>query len=226
MACEIAGIEPAVVVFEGDDPRAYIIASNIARRHMSKGQQAMAVAMVYPEPEKTTHGKKSKTKLLLETKTNFSGARLSQARTVIACSTDLALAVLAGTKALDAAYGEAKKAKRQLDGKGAAKTRPAANMRRRKRSAGDHNHEGPGAENPEPGDTPEVIRDRAYTWQAGEALRLAHENKLAPIDPKEVIRAAKAEITETHVKAACEVARAWDHLAKRLERLRSDDGRS
>ena len=66
MACGIAGIEPAVVVFEGDDPRAYIIASNIARLHMSKGQQAMAVAMVYPEPEKTTHGKKSKTKLLLE----------------------------------------------------------------------------------------------------------------------------------------------------------------
>jgi hypothetical protein len=46
--------------------------------------------------------------LLLETKTNFSGAHLSQARTVLACSTDLALAVLAGTKALDAAYGEAK----------------------------------------------------------------------------------------------------------------------
>jgi ParB-like chromosome segregation protein Spo0J len=53
MACEIAGIEPAVVVFEGDDPKAYIIASNIARRHMSKGQQAMVVAMIYPEPAKT-----------------------------------------------------------------------------------------------------------------------------------------------------------------------------
>jgi ParB-like chromosome segregation protein Spo0J len=223
-ACEIAGIEPATVLFEGDDPRAYIIASNIARRHMSKGQQAMAVAMVYPEPEKTTHGKKSKTKLLLETKTNFSGARLSQARTVLAHSTDLARAVLAGTKALDAAYGEAKKAKQQLDGKGVAKSRRAAKMRRRKRSAGDHNHAGPHAENPEPGDTPEVIRDRAYTWQAGEALRLAHENKLAPIDRKEVIRAAEAEITETHVKAACEVARAWDHLAKQLERLGSEDG--
>jgi ParB-like nuclease domain len=39
-ACEIAGIEPATVLFEGDDPRAYIIACNIARRHMSKGQQA------------------------------------------------------------------------------------------------------------------------------------------------------------------------------------------
>jgi ParB-like nuclease domain len=122
-ACEIAGIEPTTVLFEGDDPRAYIVASNIARRHMSKGQQAMAVAMVYPEPEKTTHGKKSKTKLLLETKTNFSGARLSQARTVLACSTDLARAVLAGTKALDPAYGEAKKAKQQSDGKGVAKSR-------------------------------------------------------------------------------------------------------
>ena len=63
-ACEIAGIEPATALFEGDDPRAYVIAANIARRHMSKGQQAMAVAMVYPEPEKTTHGKVSQTKLL------------------------------------------------------------------------------------------------------------------------------------------------------------------
>ena len=59
-----------------------------------------------------------------------------------------------------------------------------------------------------------MIRDRAYTRQAGEALRLAHENKLTPLDPKEVIPAAKAEITETHVKAACEVARAWDHLGR------------
>jgi hypothetical protein len=30
----------------------------------------------------------------------------------------------------------------------------------------------------------------AYTRQAVEALRLAHKNKLAPIDPKGVIRAA------------------------------------
>ena len=59
-ACEIAGIEPTTVLFEGDDPRAYIIASNIARRHMSKGQQAMAVAMVYPEPKKRPTAKSRK----------------------------------------------------------------------------------------------------------------------------------------------------------------------
>jgi hypothetical protein len=71
---------------------------------------------------------------------------------------------------------------------------------------------------------PEVIRDRAYTCQANEALRLAHENELAPVNPKVVIRAAKAEITETHVKAAREVAQAWDHLANQLERLRGNCG--
>jgi hypothetical protein len=79
-------------------------------------------------------------------------------------------------------------------------------------------------ESGEPGDTPEVIRDRAYTWQANEALRLAHENELAPVNPKVVIRAAKAEITESHVKAAREVAQAWDHLANQLERLRGNCG--
>jgi hypothetical protein len=65
--------------------------------------------------------------LLLETKTNFSGAHLSQARTVHACSTDLAPAVLAGTKALDAAYGEAKKAKQQ-DARAGTRQSPAAPM--------------------------------------------------------------------------------------------------
>jgi len=222
-ACEIAGVEPTIMVFDGDDPRAFILSMNIKRRHMTKGQQVMAVAMMYPEPEKGGKGKRSRIQEGLDEPRKTFQNRLSQARTVLAHSSDLAQAVLAGSKFLDAAYDEARKAKRQLDGKG-VKTRRAVNMRRRKRSAGDHNRESPDAENPEPGDTPEVIRDRAYTWQAGEALRLAHENKLAPIDPKEVIRAAKAEITETHVKAACEVARAWDHLAKQLERLRCDRG--
>jgi hypothetical protein len=135
---------------------------------MSKGQQAMGVAMMYPEPAKT----KRKGSGFLESKElGISGARLSQARTVLAYSTDLARAVLAGSTVLDAAYDEAKKVKRQLDAKDAAKPQRAANVRRRmKRTAGDCNHESADAENPEPGDTPEVIRNRAYTRQTGEAL--------------------------------------------------------
>jgi hypothetical protein len=35
--CEIAGIEPTVTEFEGDDPRAFILSMNLKRRHMSAG---------------------------------------------------------------------------------------------------------------------------------------------------------------------------------------------
>ena len=41
---------------------------------------------------------------------------------MLACSTDLAHAVIAGSKALDTAYDDAKKAKRQVDAGDAAKT--------------------------------------------------------------------------------------------------------
>jgi ParB-like chromosome segregation protein Spo0J len=119
-ACEIAGIEPATVLFEGDDPRAYIIASNISRRHLTKGQQAMAMAMIYPAPEKGGRGKK---KTMDETSTLFSPKRLQLARTVLAYSSDLAQAVLAGSKFLDAAYDEAKKAKQLLDAQVAGNAR-------------------------------------------------------------------------------------------------------
>jgi hypothetical protein len=111
-ACEIAGIEPATVLFEGDDPRGFIIGSNIARRHLTKAQQAMAVAVVYSVPEKGGRGKK---KTMDETSTLFSPKRLQLARTVLAYSPDLAQAVLAGSKSLDAAYEEARKAKQLLD---------------------------------------------------------------------------------------------------------------
>jgi len=111
-ACEIAGIEPTTVLFEGDDPRAYIIASNISRRHLTKGQQAMALAMISPMPEKGGRGKK---KTMDETSTLFSPKRLQLARTVLAHSPDLAQAVLAGSKSLDGAYDEARKAKQPLD---------------------------------------------------------------------------------------------------------------
>jgi ParB-like nuclease family protein len=119
-ACEIAGIAPTTVLFEGDDPRAYIVASNIARRHLTKGQQAMAVAMIYPVPEKGGRGKK---KTMDETSILFSPKRLQLARTVLAHSPDLAQAVLAGCKSLDGAYDEARKAKQPLNAQVAGNVR-------------------------------------------------------------------------------------------------------
>jgi ParB-like nuclease domain len=113
-ACEIAGVEPTTVVFDGDDPRAFILAMNIKRRHMTKSQQVMAVAMMYPEPEKGGKGKRSRIQEGLDEPRKTFQNRLSQARTVLAHS-HLAQAVLAGSKFLDAAYDEARKAKQQLD---------------------------------------------------------------------------------------------------------------
>ena len=57
-ACVIAEVEPEIRELNGEDLNAFVISANIRRRHLTKGQQAMAVAMVYPEPEKGGRGKK------------------------------------------------------------------------------------------------------------------------------------------------------------------------
>jgi hypothetical protein len=40
----IAGIEPSFASLNGSDPVAYILSANVARRNLTKGQRAMAVA--------------------------------------------------------------------------------------------------------------------------------------------------------------------------------------
>src|SRR5262252_3972722 len=49
LACEIAGVEARYVHYEGDDIAGFIVSRNISRRDLSKGQQAMAMAMIYPD---------------------------------------------------------------------------------------------------------------------------------------------------------------------------------
>jgi hypothetical protein len=43
----MAALEPQSSTFDGDDPDGYALSVNINRRHLSKGQRAMAVAKVY-----------------------------------------------------------------------------------------------------------------------------------------------------------------------------------
>ena len=54
-----AGVEPHFVQLNGQDARALIVSANIARRHLTKAQQAIALAMIYPEPDQRGRGKKS-----------------------------------------------------------------------------------------------------------------------------------------------------------------------
>ncbi len=109
-ACRIADIIPMTVELDGQDPEAYILSSNIARRHMNASQRAMAVATIYPEPEKGGRGKNS------VLSTQFNKNQISRARTVIEWTPDVASEVLAGVKPLNEAYKDALKRKANSDG--------------------------------------------------------------------------------------------------------------
>lgn len=54
--------------------------ANVHRRHLTKGQQAMAVALAYPDPEKGGRGKRLKNSNVFE---GIDGGNLSRARFVL-----------------------------------------------------------------------------------------------------------------------------------------------
>lgn len=94
-ACEIAGVEPQYEQLNGRDAAAFIVSANLERRNLSKGQQAMAMAMIYPEAAKGGRGK------TVQKPESFGRQRLSDARAVLRHSRALAEDVLADRKKLD-----------------------------------------------------------------------------------------------------------------------------
>jgi ParB-like chromosome segregation protein Spo0J len=104
-ACEIAGVEPHFERLpEGIEPAEYIVSVNLARRHMTVGQRALALAMLYPEAKRGRYSE------LGDLTGAVSKERLSKARAVLrVASDDLAPLVLAGSKSLDDAFAEVKR---------------------------------------------------------------------------------------------------------------------
>ena len=84
---------------------AYILSSNIHRRHITKGQRAMTVARIYPEPEKGGRGK------TVRFPDGISKQRISEARVMLRFAPDVADNVLTGTTSLDVAYQIARQRK-------------------------------------------------------------------------------------------------------------------
>jgi hypothetical protein len=102
-ACEIAGVEPRTEVFTGDIA-ALVVSANLARRNLKKGQQAMALAMIYPETRRG-RGAQDGARKGAET-SSFSYRRLQQARTVLSHSRALAEDVIADRVSLDVALNQ------------------------------------------------------------------------------------------------------------------------
>jgi hypothetical protein len=104
-ACKLAEVTPHYRVLESD-PTAYVLSANVHRRHLTKGQQAMATALAYPDPtNKGGRGKKSETSIKIS---EVSSAYLTQARFVLRNCRDKALEVLRNSKyPLTVAYEEA-----------------------------------------------------------------------------------------------------------------------
>lgn len=107
-ACELAGVAPTFVTYDGDDPDGYALAVNIARRHLTKGQQAMVAA-------KADDVLKQNTFRAAAAAQKVSAARLSYAATVVEHAPDLVDAVIAGATGLDEAYRIARERKTAAD---------------------------------------------------------------------------------------------------------------
>jgi ParB-like chromosome segregation protein Spo0J len=104
-ACEIACVEAESVIYDGDDPVGYVLAANIARRHMTKGQLAIVIAQACLVSKQTVRDAASQH--------GISAARIAQARTVIKYASEYVASVVSGSVSLDFAYEQAKDRKAQ-----------------------------------------------------------------------------------------------------------------
>lgn len=111
-ACEIAGVKPETVLFDGDDEAAFVLSVNVARRHLTTGQQAMSTALVLVDAGKRENGRWKRGSSDIYKSVNSDGTwgqLIHRAGVILDHAADLAEQVVEGTLALDAAYREAEK---------------------------------------------------------------------------------------------------------------------
>jgi ParB-like chromosome segregation protein Spo0J len=109
-ACELAGVEPRLLTLNGTDPVAFILAQNITRRHLNKGQQAIIVAQAHLS-KFDNHGAQAK----IEAATGTKHAALSDAIFILRYRGDLAESVINGSLAFDRALEEARESKKAAE---------------------------------------------------------------------------------------------------------------
>ncbi|MBA2703470.1 MAG: ParB N-terminal domain-containing protein [Blastocatellia bacterium] len=105
VGCKRAGVEPRKTTLNGHDPVAFILSQNVARRHLTKGQQAMTIALA--RKNRAARFSNESAALLY----GVSEDRISRANVVVRFAEDLTEPVLSGAMQLDPAYDEARRRK-------------------------------------------------------------------------------------------------------------------
>jgi len=105
-ACRLLDIEPVFTTYEGDDPGGYAVAVNIARRHLTKGQQAMLIVESGQYTEYTDADGAAK----------ISKQYISRARVVKRFAPAMVSAIISGADQLNRAYDFALQEKTKSEG--------------------------------------------------------------------------------------------------------------
>jgi hypothetical protein len=112
-ACEMAGVTPETVVFDGDDVAAFVLSQNVARRHMSTGAQAMATALVLVDSGRRENGRWKRGSVPTDNRGTSVSDKWEQsmryAGVILDHVPDLAADVVTGALSIDAAYREAER---------------------------------------------------------------------------------------------------------------------
>jgi ParB-like chromosome segregation protein Spo0J len=106
-ACNLTGVDPSFVTYDGPDPDGYALAVNVARRNLSKGQ----IAIVAARARRLT----GQTQQQAAAGYSISKPSVTHADVVLDHAPDLADQVLDGALSLNDAYAEARKRKLALD---------------------------------------------------------------------------------------------------------------
>lgn len=115
-ACELIGIEPETVIFDGDDIGAFVRSKNM-RRHQPVGSLAMSTALSMAQDGLRKDGKWAQGSSASFAQVQNSGfqSRVSQAGTVLDWLPELAGQVIAGELPLKVAYAQAVEARNKVD---------------------------------------------------------------------------------------------------------------
>lgn len=105
-ACEEIGIEPDVIIYDGDDIAEYVLDCNVTRRNMTAGARAMATAMVLAEDGQRDNGRWRYGSA--SEKFQIGKSRLAEAGLILDFKPDLAERVAFGDLAFSDAFEQAK----------------------------------------------------------------------------------------------------------------------